>query len=123
MNRIVLKTLTIPLLFLIVSCNKARVSKQEVAAVDSVLAFYGGQCVRAKGYKIENDEKETYFELEMSKSKTLDTYEDFLGMAASNVAYLFYKNLGDDKKNIHTSELNLYFPTVRLKNTNFPLRT
>jgi len=75
------------------------VTKTEEQAVAVVLDYYGGVCNRSKGFNIENGKKETYFELDISRSKLMEQYADLLEMPVSNIAYMFYKNLGKEKSN------------------------
>ena len=78
-------------------CNNIVISKKETSAVQEVLNFYGGICNRIKGFSHKNGETENYFKLEMSKSDLLEQYTSMLDIPASNIAYIFYKNLGDEK--------------------------
>ena len=84
---------------LLSACNNAGVTNTEMQAVQSVLDFYGGICNRHKGFETKNGKTETYFELEMSKSKLIESYSDMLELPASNIAYLFYKNLNKEQDN------------------------
>lgn len=86
------------MLLLMASCKNAIVSEREVQAVQAVLDFYGGVCNRHKGFKKEKGKEEVYFGLEMSESKLIESYSDMLGMPASNIAYLFYTNLKEEKE-------------------------
>jgi len=83
----------------LVGCDNIGVTETEVKAVQVVLNRYGGECHRFKGFETENGITQTYFELEMSKSKALEKYSEILEIPASNIAYLFYSNLNDEKKN------------------------
>lgn len=100
--------------FLIVSCGKKREGEQktgllsnfisitdnENAGVNEILEFYGGQCKYAIGVSASTkDGKKKYFELEVSKSEVLENNADRVEMPASNIAYLFYRNLKKEKEN------------------------
>ena len=97
MNRI----LTLLILTLIAtSCKKdIGVTDKEVNSVQQVLNFYGGECLRHKGFETKNGETITYFELEMSKSSALERNAKNLKPDSGNIAYLFYSSLGDEKSN------------------------
>jgi len=86
-------------LVLLTSCNDVAVSDREVQAVQSVLDFYGGVVNRSKGFSYENGQKQTYFKLAISESELLEAYKDFIELPASNIAYLFYKNLEAEQGN------------------------
>ena len=87
------------LIGLLTACNNVVVTKQEEKAVGVVLDFYGGICNRKKGFHSKNGSKETYFELEMSKSKIIEKFSSILELPASNIAYLFYSNLKEEQDN------------------------
>ena len=91
------KILAILLIVVFTACNNNGVTEKEVQSVKKVLDFYGGVCNRIKGFSITNGVKEKYFELEMSKSELIESYSNMLEMPASNVAYLFYSNLGSEQ--------------------------
>jgi len=95
------KILTFLLLtFLIVSCKKdIGVTEKEVNSVQQVLNFYGGECLRHKGFESKNGETKTYFELEMSKSSLLENNSERLVPHSGNIAYLFYSSLDNEKSN------------------------
>jgi hypothetical protein len=91
------KIIAIVFSIIMFSCNDADVTKVEINAVQSVLNFYGGICNRSKGFETENTKTLTYFELEMSKSKLISSYSKMPELPASNIAYLFYSNLENEK--------------------------
>ena len=93
------KIVGILLIGLLTACNNVVVTKQEEKAVGVVLDFYGGICNRKKGFHSKNGSKETYFELEMSKSKIIEQFSSMLELPASNIAYLFYSNLKEEQDN------------------------
>lgn len=86
--------------------NFVSITDNEDKGVKEILNFYGGQCKYAVGASTSTDEgKSKYFELKMSQSEVIESYSKVAQMPASNVAYLFYKNLKDEKNNydeIHT---------------------
>ena len=111
MNRILS---LISIVFFITSCGNKRegelktgllsnfisISDNEDAGVKEILAFYGGQCKYAVGTSASTkDGKKKYFELEMAKSDVLEENANRIEMPASNIAYLFYKNLKEEKSN------------------------
>lgn len=100
--------------FLLTSCGNKREGEQktgllsnfvsitdnEDAGVKEILAFYGGQCKYAIGVSASTkDGNKKYFELEMSQSEVIENLADKIEMPASNIAYLFYKNLKEEKVN------------------------
>jgi hypothetical protein len=74
------------------------ISKEEDNGIKEILEYYGGVCHYSKGSKnnFKNDVN-NFFEIEMSKSFVFDNFKDILSMPASNIAYLFYKNLNKEK--------------------------
>ena len=89
----------LPFLFFLTACGgDALLSDNEKSAMNKVTEFYGGSCGWSKGFEYENGTNEDYFELKMSGSELLRQYADMIEMPASNCAYLFYTNLGEDQK-------------------------
>ena len=74
------------------------VTESEFNAVDSVLKFTGGVCQREKGFEGLGEERRDYFRL-ILESEGLESYNGYLEMPASNVAYIFYSNLSEEDKN------------------------
>lgn len=97
MYRKMKRVLWILAVIIIVSCSNSSVTKNEVNAVQQVLNFYGGECLRSKGVKLENGNNTTYFEIEISKSELLNIDSKNIISHSANVAYLFYSNLGVEK--------------------------
>lgn len=93
------KILSIIILLSFISCNNTSVTVKEENAVQQVLNFYNGECLRSKGIKSENGNNKSYFELEMSKSELLNAKSKNLKTHSANIAYLFYSNLDEEKKN------------------------
>lgn len=96
-----IKKLSIIVFVFILSCNNENVgvTEKEVDAVQQVLNFYGGECMRHKGFSIKNGVRKRNFELEMSKSSLLENSDSRLNPHSANIAYLFYSNLGNEKSN------------------------
>lgn len=99
-------------IFLVISCENKREGEQktgllshfinitdnEDAGVKEIIAFYGGYCEYAVGVSASTEDgKKKYFELEMSQSEVLEENANRIEMPASNIAYLFYKNLKEEK--------------------------
>ncbi|MCF6407253.1 hypothetical protein L3C95_30445 [Chitinophaga filiformis] len=85
------------------SCNSSNVfsiSDNEDKGIKEVLEYYGGICKYAVGYSASTKEGKTkYFEVEMTKSDIIEKFANALDMPASNIAYLFYRNLKQEKDN------------------------
>ena len=72
----------------------------ELNGVDAILDFYGGECKYGLGASASNIEgKKKYFELEMSKSESIEKKLNKVHLPSSNIAYLFFKHLKEEKKN------------------------
>ena len=79
--------------------NFISITENEDSGVKEILDFYGGQCKYSYGVSVSTTKgKRKYFELIMSKSELLEKYAQFIEMPASNISYLFYKNLKEEKE-------------------------
>jgi len=87
------------LLFHLVSCKNVESTNTETNAVQQVLNFYGGECLKSEGVNSENGNNKTFFELEMRKSVLLDSEQTNKKLHSGNIAYLFYSNLEKEKSN------------------------
>ncbi|MBW4971372.1 hypothetical protein KZY98_12940 [Croceibacter atlanticus] len=101
-------------LFILTSCGNKRdgeqktgllsnfvsISDNEDKGVKEILGFYGGYCEYSIGVSASTEDgKKKYFELKMSQSDAIEKLADKIEMPASNIAYLFYRNLKDEKEN------------------------
>ena len=86
--------------------NLVSISDNEDKGVKEILEYYGGQCKYAIGADASTDNGSIkYFELEVSGSEVIEKYSNIAAMPSSNIAYLFYSNLKDEKSKydqIHT---------------------
>ncbi|MCR8561794.1 hypothetical protein KXD93_29325 [Mucilaginibacter sp. BJC16-A38] len=80
--------------------NLVTISDNEDRGVKDILNFYGGVCEYSIGASLSTDEgKNKYFEVKLSKSESLDKFSRVPEVAASNIAYLFFKSLKGEKRN------------------------
>ncbi len=99
---------------LLASCNNKRegetktnllsnfisITDRENAGVKEILDFYGGYCEYSIGVALSTAEANTkYFELKLSKSEVLDNNLKSPDLVASNMSYIFFNNLKEEKKN------------------------
>jgi len=87
--------------------NALSITDNEDKGVKEILSFYGGYCKYSVGASASTETgKKKYFELELSKSDAIEERADVAQMPASNIAYLFYKNLNKEERanydEIHT---------------------
>ena len=95
MNRII----SILIFYCLISCNNKDSLKNEENAVQQVLNFYNGECLKSKGFELENGSNISFYELEISNSELLNLKSQNLRKHSANIAYLFYSNLNNEKKN------------------------
>ena len=93
------KNIIFLLLIFTISCDKISESKIEVNAVQQVLNFYNGKCLKSKGIDFKNNIKKKYYELAMSNSPLLENDSKYINFHSGNIAYLFYTNLKEEKLN------------------------
>lgn len=87
--------------------NALSITDNEDKGIKEILDFYGGYCKYAIGASASTETgKKKYFELELSKSEVIEEKAKVAQMQASNIAYLFYKNLNKEERanydEIHT---------------------
>ena len=95
-----LRSVCLPLLFIIAFALGGCTSATESRGVDEVLAFYGGQAVYAKGVISSTEDKlqGKYYELKLSGIEKIRQYFTSYDLPASNCAYLFYHALTPAEK-------------------------
>jgi hypothetical protein len=99
--------------FFLISCGKKHKGEQSTSllshflsitdnedkGIKEVIDFYGGTCEYSIGETISTDSgTKKYFELKLSKSEVANKFASVPEFTASNMAYMFYKNLNNDKK-------------------------
>ena len=90
--------------------NFISITDNEDKGVKKILNFYGGYCEYSIGATLSTTEdKKKSFELKLSKSEILDKFSKTPEIPASNLAYLFYTNLKEEKKNYDEIESVLLF--------------
>ncbi|NRB60724.1 MAG: hypothetical protein HRU50_12390 [Winogradskyella sp.] len=80
--------------------NFISLTDNEDAGVNEILDFYGGRCEYSVGASASTSEgTKRYFELEMSQSEAIENRLDKPKLPSSNIAFIFFKNLKEEKKN------------------------
>lgn len=123
-----MKKLAIALLIVsvITSCGlpKAlKVTENEDKGVKEVLGFYGGYCKYSIGILASTETKtKKYFELELSGSSVVNKYWQTPEMSASNIAYLFYRNLkGEEERKYNEIRTVLVFSNGEKVEFSYPV--
>ena len=102
--------------------NLIDITNNELNGVDKILEFYGGECKYSVGASASNiDGTKKYFELEMSKSEAIEKRLNKVHLPSSNVAYLFYKSLKEEKKNYDEIHVILISKDNTKQEFNFPI--
>ncbi|MEZ4805209.1 MAG: hypothetical protein R2852_06935 [Bacteroidia bacterium] len=79
--------------------NLLSITDNEDKGVKEILNFYGGECKYSIGASASSEIGEKhYFELELSKSDAIEEITEIAQMPASNIAYLFYRNLNEEER-------------------------
>ena len=106
------------LAFMLFSC---KASTNESKGINDILAFYGGKCEYSYGVNTGTDQATTkYFLIKMSGSNVIEHYRDSIGICAANVAFLFYKNLAEEKKKYNEIEVQIVLQNGFDHTFNFP---
>jgi hypothetical protein len=132
------KLLTIIIvIFILTSCAEKREGEQktelisylvsitdnEDKGVKEILNFYGGYCKYSIGASASTEDgSKKFFELELSKSEVIEKQAKAAQMPASNIAYLFYKNLKGEKSNYEEIRTVLIFEDGEKMTFKFPTK-
>ena len=82
--------------------NFFSLSDNEDKAIKEIIGLYGGKCEYGIKKSVElGKNNTTTFWLKFSESATMDSLEPVAELPASNMAYIFYKNLDKEKHNYH----------------------
>lgn len=80
--------------------NFISISENEDKGIKEILSFYSGYCEYSVGISTSSKTgNKKYFELKMSKSDVIENQSNKIHLPSSNIAYLFFKNLKEEKKN------------------------
>ena len=74
--------------------NKVPLTAFETEGLKDITNFYGGECVHSAGKTVTSGKK--YFEVQVSKSMSIENTKDMIGLSAANIACIFYQNLQAD---------------------------
>lgn len=103
--------------------NFLSLTNNEDNGVKKILGFYGGYCKYAIGASASTDDgKKKYFELELSKSHGLEKQRATPELIASNVAYIFFSNLKEERKNYDEIHVVLIFADGKKETFDFPIQ-
>jgi hypothetical protein len=109
---------TINLIIVIIFCglfagcskNVVKITQQEDNGIKEVLKVYGGVCKYAISYSLNTkDGKERKFKIELSQSSGVEKYAKIAEMPASNIAYLFYKNISTQEETYNAIIVDIVF--------------
>lgn len=79
--------------------NVLSITDNEDKGIKEVIGFYGGSCEYSIGESFSTDSgKKKFFELKLTKSEVADKFASVPEFTASNMAYMFYKDLKNDRK-------------------------
>lgn len=102
--------------------NLISITDNEDNGVKKILDFYGGYCEYAIGASASTDDgKKKYFELRLSKSVGLEKQRANPELVASNVAYIFFTNLTEERKNYDEIHAVLNFADGKKETFEFPV--
>jgi len=80
--------------------NFLSITDNEDKGIKEIVGFYGGYCEYSTGVDLSTDKgKIKFFELKLTKSDVANKFSNIPEFTASNIAYLFYKNLKGENKN------------------------
>lgn len=96
------------------------ITDNEDKGVKEILDFYGGECKYSVGSSDLGEGRKKYFVLEMSKSKAIEKYTNAVEMPASNIAYLFFHNLKEEKNNYDEIQTIIHFDDNSKMDFKFP---
>lgn len=92
------------------------ITDNEDKGVKEVLNHYSGICKYAIGF----EGAENYFELEMSECEYFTVFPAKTEQAASNIAYLFYRNLKSERKEYNFIRVSIITDSNKSESYDFP---
>jgi hypothetical protein len=102
--------------------NLLTITDNEDKGIKEILDFYGGSCEYSLGASASTETgRKKYFAIEVSKSDAIEAKTKVARMPASNIAYLFYKNLNaEERKNYDEIQVILVLANAEKKTFEFP---
>ena len=98
------------LILTIVSCKQFKVSEKEKAAMKEIVELYGGSCTYTINFKVSTKSGKTRsFEREVSNSEFLNEHNELAEMYASNIAYIFFTYVKDEKKTYNNIKSSIIY--------------
>jgi hypothetical protein len=102
--------------------NFVSITDNENKGVKEILRFFGGQCKYSIGTTFSTVTGKTRdFELELSKSDLIEKDSQYIEMNASNMAWLFYKNLKEENSKYSEIRCVLDFRNGNSRKFTFPV--
>ena len=91
----------------------------EAKGIREITATYGGKVNFTK--TTSPDSGKSYFHAELSESKVIENQIDLTGMFASHVAWLFFKNLAEEKNQYDGVEVTVKLSTGEAPTFQYPI--
>jgi hypothetical protein len=90
--------------------NLLSITNNEDKGIKEVLWFYGGECEYSIGYSNSSEDNGgKFFQIELRKSDAIEKGAKVSQMHASNIAFRFFKNLTNERKNYKEIRVALVF--------------
>ena len=96
----------------------ADITDNEDRGIREILNLYGGKCIYSSGVAASGSfGVRKYFSMQLTNCTSLQKRENLDELSAANVAYLFYKNLKEDKKKYSEIRTEIVFDEDEYKHT------
>lgn len=105
--------------FLLFSCNKDALT--ETIAKSKITEFYGGKIDVAKMPETNGEKNASKYQIIITNSSLIDSDSENANFHAGNIAWLFYHNLGAEKKNYPPIRVTEIIKNGKQKVYNFTL--
>jgi hypothetical protein len=93
----------------------------EEKAINEIVASYGGRCAYGFEKNVQaGKHNTTTFWIKLSESALVDSLAPAAELPGSNIAFLFYKNLEQEKSNYHRIKTELIFSNGKLMGFQYP---
>ncbi|OCK50792.1 hypothetical protein BA768_18935 [Chryseobacterium sp. CBo1] len=85
---------------ILAGCNKITISTEDKKSIEEVQKFYGGYIETSKGIETFNTKSNSYFEVIIKNSNSINSQPQRVASKAANIAFMIFKNQSSDSYDV-----------------------